>query len=506
MPYSVGVDAFLSAGAAVHIAFAVIALGVLSIFIRSLPEDENELDAPTYRPGLSFLHIGPFFRRRFDFINSGFRDTGKAIFQFRLLQNQVIVVSGESARRTFFAAKGFDLTEGFKILSGAIPMVRGVTSDLQVKRIAVIHRRLADVQKNPRLNELIPYILADCRDVMERWGSKNSFEPFDKIYELTFQLTVRSLSCIEIAEDASLVARLRVLYDRLDAGTTPATVLLPWLPTPAMIKKLWATKQIYDIITRAINARESGGQWHDDTLQMLLESGEDRLTVVGFILGLITAGARATGTTCSWLFVFLSAYPEWNQKVRQEIVSLLDRFQDTRGKSSEISSLSERLSTIPVEVWEDPNTTPVLDAMIKETLRVAQSNAAMRKNLGPTVYIDGKAVPTGAYVVYPFSDVHLDPQIYADPWTFNPMRPEPQAHLGYVGWGGGNTVCLGRRLAKMEMKLAAAMFVMGFRHQLVDSSGHPLNAAPVPDWNDILFCRPPSGSCSMTYERTDVRL
>jgi sterol 14-demethylase len=36
------------------------------------------------------------------------------------LQNKVIVVSGENARQIFFTAKGLDLTEGFKILSGAV--------------------------------------------------------------------------------------------------------------------------------------------------------------------------------------------------------------------------------------------------------------------------------------------------------------------------------------------------------------------------------------------------
>lgn len=35
-------------------------------------------------------------------------------------QNTVVVVSGESARQAFFTARGLDLTEGFKILSGAV--------------------------------------------------------------------------------------------------------------------------------------------------------------------------------------------------------------------------------------------------------------------------------------------------------------------------------------------------------------------------------------------------
>jgi hypothetical protein len=62
----------------------------------------------------------------------------------------------------------------------------------------------------------------------------------------------------------------------------------------------------------------------------------------------------------------------------------------------------------------------------------------MRRNVGPELYIDNKAIPTGAYVIYPFSDVHLDPEIYPNPWWFDPGRKEAKrAQLSHVGWGGG---------------------------------------------------------------------
>jgi hypothetical protein len=41
-------------------------------------------------------------------------------FSDTISQNTVIVVSGESARQSFFSAKSLDLTEGFKVLSGAV--------------------------------------------------------------------------------------------------------------------------------------------------------------------------------------------------------------------------------------------------------------------------------------------------------------------------------------------------------------------------------------------------
>ena len=96
-----------------------------------------------------------------------------------------------------------------------------------------------------------------------------------------FQCTVRSLSCSEIADDYALVTRLKQLYDVLDKGTTPATVLLPWLPTYSMLKKLWTTKEIYEIIQRGINAREQSGMYQDDTLQMLLDCGDEHRLIVG---------------------------------------------------------------------------------------------------------------------------------------------------------------------------------------------------------------------------------
>jgi len=149
----------------------------------------------------------------------------------------------------------------------------------------------------------------------------------------------------------------------------------------------------------------------------------------------------------------------------------------------------------------------VLDAIIRETTRIAQPHTAMRRNLGPELYINNKIIPTGAYVIYPFSDIHLDPEVYPDPWKFDPGRKEV-THVphGYLGWGGGKTICLGTRLAKLELKLVTAMFILGFRHSVVDKIGKPSNPLPLPNWNDILLCRPPVGSFKVKYERTSRTL
>jgi hypothetical protein len=64
-----------------------------------------------------------------------------------------------------------------------------------------------------------------------------------------------------------------------------------------MIKKFRATKAIYDIVVAAVKVRKQSGRIQNDSLQMLLDEGDDPTIIVGFIMGLLIAGARSTGTT-----------------------------------------------------------------------------------------------------------------------------------------------------------------------------------------------------------------
>lgn len=48
-----------------------------------------------------------------------------------------------------------------------------------------------------------------------------------------------------------------------------------------MVRKARATKAIYDIVVAAINVRRQSGKPKTDSLQMLLDEGEDDTMVVG---------------------------------------------------------------------------------------------------------------------------------------------------------------------------------------------------------------------------------
>ena len=145
--------------------------------------------------------------------------------------------------------------------------------------------------------------------------------------------------------------------------------------------------------------------------------------------------------SASWLLTYLGCYPKWRDEARAEVEKLITLHHHhsletiTIARDSPRSSSSTALSSIPLSAWE--NETPVLDMLIHETLRIAQPHVAMRRNLGPEMYVDDKIIPTGTLLVYPFANVHLDPALYPDPWKFDPTRSRPKDNLAYLGWGGG---------------------------------------------------------------------
>jgi hypothetical protein len=89
---------------------------------------------------------------------------------------------------------------------------------------------------------------------------------------------------------------LKRLYDEVDSGTTPFSVLFPYLPSPSMFKKLRATKGIYDIVVAAIDVRKQSGRTTNDSLQMLLDAGDDPSMIVGVCLVLCEVRQITTTT------------------------------------------------------------------------------------------------------------------------------------------------------------------------------------------------------------------
>lgn len=211
---------------------------------------------------------------------------------------------------------------------------------------------------------------------------------------------------------------------------------------------------------------------------------------------------------------FVAGHQTWKEKAVAEIKHLLlscdalveaSQLSPTADDQASLASLASALSAVPLAAWESQ--TPVLDAIIRETLRIAQPHTALRQNTSSSpVHLAGKAVPPGAFAVYPFADVHLSAELYPDPWRFDPGRAPSKMPFAWVGWGAGANVCLGQRLARLQLKLVAALLLLAFEIEVVGEGGRVLReaAVPRPDWNDALHCRPVE-PCALRYRRRECK-
>lgn len=137
--------------------------------------------------------------------------------------------------------------------------------------------------------------------------------------------------------------------------------------------------------------------------------------------------------------MYLAANPEWKHKVTAEVISLIEKHTNT----TSTDHLHKRLSSIPITAWEDEM--PVLDLVIRETIRLVITGAALRRNVLEDLQVSDKVVKKGAFMVYSLSDVHLNPDIYSEPEKFDPSRFElgrqedKKSIFAYMGWGAGTS-------------------------------------------------------------------
>jgi hypothetical protein len=116
---------------------------------------------------------------------------------------------------------------------------------------------------------------------MKTWGTAGKMDPFKDIYVLIFQMSIRMASCDELATDAKTVHHISELYFRHEKSTTPASLLLHWFPSAARKEKLQTITALYKILSHYVGVRRKGDMRNSDTIDILLEQGEDDTSIIG---------------------------------------------------------------------------------------------------------------------------------------------------------------------------------------------------------------------------------
>lgn len=179
-----------------------------------------------------------------------------------------------------------------------------------------------------------------------------------------------------------------------------------------------------------------------------LEKNQDQrprqLAIASEILDHVIAGHETSGITFTYIMWQLSQHPKIQEQLRQEVLTL-----------------SPNLRWHPSSVLPSPqaiDSLPVLDAVVRETLRLHAAAAGPQARISPSsgvpAVIEGYTIPPGVMVSSSAHTLHRNPEIFPHPTKWLPERwldakPDKIRDMRRMFWafGSGGKMCLGSNFA-----------------------------------------------------------
>ncbi|KAK1070750.1 hypothetical protein LTR12_013769 [Friedmanniomyces endolithicus] len=486
--------------AAVFGLLAVLSSAYIYLFSRpAFPKNAPALTSEAF-PVIGSLQ---FFTKRWDFFQKAMAQSSTGNFSFYAGQYPIIGVAGPEARKVFLENKGLAFAEGYAAMLGGSPKVKkeahnpfSEDAGQESGFSAYFNKRLVNMLKGNQLKKGLPQLLQDARISLDKLVAEptNVTDPFDSIYRMVFQFTMRTIACNDIADDPRTLSKCLEYFETIDGTATPWSIMYPWMPLWSKVKRTAAGAKLYMVFKRVVDGRTKSGIRGDDPLQYLIDQGDDVTSIVTFVVGALFAGQLNSGINAAYVLMYLANNSYWLPRVREEVISVADRYCP-----DDSMALKDRLMRVPIEAWE--NEFPLVDMCLKDSIRLQMSGTAFRKNVTdheiPINKSGTEVVPSGAYVAWHVGDIHYNPDIYTNPDEWDPARYMPdraedkKEQYGFMGWGLGRHPCLGMRFAKLEMNVILAFFVAYFdTFTLSDAQGREVTRIPPTNRNNHTARKP----------------
>ncbi len=271
-------------------------------------------------------------------------------------------------------------------------------------------------------------------DRVARWpvGRVKLFEEFK---ELTLDIALEIFLGIELEKPEA---------DRLNKAfieTVRAGVALVRKPVPGgrWWKGLRSRKILEDFFYRHIDAKRATQT--PDLFSVLCHAESDDghrfpdEDVVNHMIFVLMAAHDTSTITMTQMAYRMAESPRWQARARAQSMELG-----------------------PVLGYDDLAELTVLDAVMKESLRMCPPVPAQPRLAVKDTEVLGRFIPKGTMVAIPQMANHRDPRFYANPDVFDPERfsverAEDKAHrMAWMPFGGGVHKCIGLYFAGMEIK------------------------------------------------------
>ncbi|XP_011172178.2 cytochrome P450 6j1-like [Solenopsis invicta] len=192
-------------------------------------------------------------------------------------------------------------------------------------------------------------------------------------------------------------------------------------------------------------------------------------TVTGYALSFIVDGNESTSSVMSFFGFYLASYPEVQEKLREEVMSVLKRYD---GKIT----------------YEGLREMTYMDQVFNETMRMIPAGIPIKKRCTEEFELKGSdglvcRVQPGTEILIPVQALHRDPQYWENPEEYDPERfssdrKQSIERFTYLPFGEGPRMCVGMRMAQLQVKAGLTIILRKYKLELSPKTQIPLKMIP----------------------------
>lgn len=441
------------------------------MFLEIREERAREAALPPGELGFSLRRTHEFQRSTLQMLLAYYERFGP-IFTFRSLHRPIVCMIGPAANHfvTVSGAENFSWRRGM-FGEHLTPLIGDglITTDEayhdRARRIMMpaFHRR--------QMEAAVAVMIDEAQRAISPWRSGAVIDIYEWIRDLAMAIAMRALLGLDPRasghEAARLFERALAFYDAESWMTLLRGPGTPWARMQAHRRAL--DELLYREIDARRRATADSGDSGDDILSMLIAARDEDGD--GFTdeqlrdqtMHLLFGGHDTTSSTLSFLLYELGRNPAVLERLLEEH----DRVLGGRAPTSE----------------ELLNGLPYLSMTVDETLRLYPPVW-----FGPRLSVKeftfgGCRVPAGVHVIHCSWVTHRLPEVFPNPEAFIPERftPERRRELppgGYIPFGGGQRICIGKRFGQLVVKAVAATVLARWRCEL--RPGYEMRVSKVP--------------------------
>lgn len=237
----------------------------------------------------------------------------------------------------------------------------------------------------------------------------------------------------------------------IDYISPGAWILWRRIPRPGYKKHLQALDAyLYEIIAerRAANLTPDTSHLTPDMLQHLIDANLTDKIIRDQMLTMLIAGHDTSTALLAWAFALLGQHPDIHARLVHEL-----------------------------DASEPGQTPPLLDQVIKETLRLYPPiHIGNRIAAQDVAFGEGKTIPAGSRMFYSIYLTQRDPVIWENPDQFQPERfsqartsqkntRQATPAMSFIPFGGGPRACIGAAFGQAEARIVVSYLLQNFDFQ-----------------------------------------